>query len=210
MSQPFFLFVGFVVEARDLTPPLHLLALVGRSSRIWKPSLTGGVLGVPREQPRFSFLQGLHVAAVVLQDGSGSFQVPASRQLQREVDAVGFALLLQRGDSLAKRVCGLGVLTGSGDLPFQFLDSGVPLGQLRFEGCGVDADFGLLRFLLLLLRRLLLTAFLLLRLLRAILLAVHVVTFLPLRARKCARAIAVTSIVRLGHKLRFQAAEMRL
>lgn len=166
----------FVVQTGDVAPLLQLLVDVLGGSRVGEPGLASLLLGRLCEHPRLGRLQLLDVAAVVSEHGAGRLDVAAPGQLQREVDAVALALLLQRGNLRTKAVCCFSVLGGVCDLRLQLLDPGIALGQLlliRFRvnaaSCsGVNARFlGVLalRFLLalLLLRRL---AFLLLDLLR--------------------------------------------
>ena len=76
---------------------------------------------------------------MVFQNRLGGLDVAAPRQHQRELDPHVRPLSFQRGDFLAKRVralCGLG---GFRDLPLQFRDSGIALGQLGLVGGGVHA-----------------------------------------------------------------------
>jgi len=167
--------------------------------------------------PGLGGLQLLDVAAVVCEHRARRLHVAAPGQLQLEVDAVGFALLLQRGNLRTKAVCRLSVFGGFGDLRLELRDPGIPLSQLRLVCCRVSAAsccsvicrISRLRFLLvrLLLRRLLLLLLRVLLRLRAILLTVHDRRpFIQAGRMKNARTVTDAGIVFVRHKVTLDAA----
>ena len=129
MRQPS-LFVG-IVEAGDLAPALHGLALAGVRASVGKPGRATLLLGSGSicEQPRLRLLQHVHVAAVVGQHRASGLDVAHASQLQLEVDLVTLSLGLQLRDLATQRLHRLGVPGGLCHLLLQFSDAAVALGE---------------------------------------------------------------------------------
>ena len=80
---------------------LERLAAIACRPDIGQPGLAGGGVtasGVLGEQPRLAFLELVHVALVVGQYRTGSLHVATTSELQREVDALVRACLLELGN----------------------------------------------------------------------------------------------------------------